>query len=99
MMMRSKRMKRRGMSRRRMMMMIMRRRRRISTIVWPGSSFRSSSLPDPFSREALQPAADYILVGMVLVMVTDLTFVSSTTSGCVCKKLSTLGKISYNEET
>jgi len=27
-----------------------------------GSSFRSSSLPDPFSREALQPAADYILV-------------------------------------
>jgi len=26
------------------------------------SSFRSSSLPDPFSREALQPAADYILV-------------------------------------
>lgn len=26
-----------------------------------GTSFRSSSLPDPFSREALQPAADYIL--------------------------------------
>jgi len=25
------------------------------------TSFRSSSLPDPFSREALQPAADYIL--------------------------------------
>merc|ERR1712212_1415335 len=34
-----------------------------STMPFPeGSSFRSSSLPDPFSREALQPAADYILV-------------------------------------
>ena len=37
--------------------------------VLSGSSFRSSSLPDPFSREALQPAADYILVGMVMVMI------------------------------
>ena len=37
--------------------------------VLSGSSFRSSSLPDPFSREALQPAADYILVGLMVMVV------------------------------
>ena len=41
-------------------------------ILLSGSSFRSSSLPDPFSREALQPAADYILVDIYLLMYIDI---------------------------
>ena len=44
-----------------MMMMIM----VVTRLSLSGTSFRSSSLPDPFSREALQPAADYILVTLM----------------------------------
>ena len=48
-----------------MMMMIM----VVTRLSFSGTSFRSSSLPDPFSREALQPAADYILVNCFEMMI------------------------------
>ena len=48
-----------------MMMMIM----VVARLSFSGTSFRSSSLPDPFSREALQPAADYILVTLMKMMI------------------------------
>ena len=48
-----------------MMMMIM----VVARLSFSGTSFRSSSLPDPFSREALQPAADYILVILMMMMI------------------------------
>ena len=51
-----------------MMMMIM----VVTRLSFSGTSFRSSSLPDPFSREALQPAADYILVTLMTLVMTML---------------------------
>ena len=48
-----------------MMMMIM----VVTRLSFSGTSFRSSSLPDPFSREALQPAADYIMVTLIKMMI------------------------------